>query len=99
MKQDKKIIEMKNLGTEAEKDFLAAGISKASQVTKMGAKKAFLKLLDGREKRGKPVDCCNALYLYAIYGAIYDIDWRDIPKSKKKEFKEYTKKLRKEGKI
>lgn len=97
-KDNVKISEMKNLGPTVEKDFAAAGIFKASQVKKLGDKKAFMKMLDGRIKLSRSAKCCNALYLYSIYGAIHDCDWREIPEAKKKEFKAFTEKLRKSGK-
>ena len=56
-------------------------------------------MLEGRIKLGRSAKCCNALYLYSIFGAINDVDWRDIPKNKKIEFKKYTEKLRKSGRF
>lgn len=93
-----KISDMRNLGPAVEKDFKAVGIHAPSQVIKLGPEKAFLKMLDGRLKLGRSAKCCNALYLYAIYGAIHDIDWRKLPQEKKKKFKDYTDKLRRSGK-
>jgi DNA transformation protein and related proteins len=94
----KKISEMRNLGPAVEKDLIAAGVNSADQVIRLGVKKTFLSMLDGRLEHRRSAKCCNALYLYSIYGAIHDIDWRDIPESKKIEFKKYTDKLRKSGK-
>ncbi|NKB21653.1 MAG: hypothetical protein GKS01_14265 [Alphaproteobacteria bacterium] len=94
-----KISEMRNLGPTSEEDFKAAGIHDAAKIVKLGPKKAFNRMLEGRMKRGKSVKCCNALYLYAIYGAIHDVDWRQIPAKKQDEFKAYTKALRDSGKI
>ncbi len=85
---------MRNLGPAVEKDLAAAGVFTAGQVKKLGVKKTFIKMLEGRLKLGRSAKCCNALYLYAIYGAINDIDWRAVPANTKKEFKVYTLKLR-----
>ena len=93
-----KISKLRNLGVEAEKDFESAGIKTAEELMKLEPKEAFLKILKGRAKRAKKVSCCNALYLYAIYGAIYDMDWRMIPETKKEGFKHFTKSLREKGK-
>lgn len=93
-KSIKKISEMRNLGPAVEKDLLAAGIKSSAEVLKLGVEKTFLKMLDGRLKLRRSAKCCNALYLYSIYGAIHDIDWREIPESKKNEFKKFTEKLR-----
>lgn len=89
---------MRNLGPTVEKDLRAAGVCTADEVILLGVKKTFLKMLDGRLKLGRSSKCCNALYLYSIYGAIYDMDWRAIPKLKKIEFKKHTDRLRKSGK-
>lgn len=88
---------MRNLGPAAEKDLNAAGIFYASEVKKLGAKKTFIRMLEGRLKLGRSAGCCNALYLYSIYGAIHDLDWRNIPATKKKEFKAFTNTLRRAG--
>lgn len=92
------ISQMMNLGPAVQKDFAAIGIHSADEIIKLGAKKSFLKMLDGRLKMGRSAECCNALYLYALYGAIKNIHWAQIPESKKKEFKAYTAQLRKTGK-
>lgn len=98
MKQKLKISEMRNLGPAVEKDLQAVGIFYAEEVIKLGPEKTFLKMLDGRKKLGRSAKCCNALYLYSIYGAIHNIDWRSIPEKKKKEYKALTEKLRATGK-
>ena len=38
--------------------------------------------------------CCNALYLYSIYGSIHNLGWQNIPEKKKIEFKKFSKNLR-----
>ena len=93
-----KVSEMRNLGPAVEKDLNAAGIYFADEVIKLGPEKAFLKMLEGRMKIGRSAKCCNALYLYSFFGAIHDLDWRNIPEKKKAEFITYAKKLRDSGK-
>jgi len=92
--KQQKISSMRNLGPAVEKDLNAVGIFTPEQVAKLGAKKTFLKMLEGRLNSGRGAKCCNAAYLYAIFGAINDIDWREIPEIKKDEFKAFTQKLR-----
>jgi len=41
---------MRNLGPAVEKDLLAAGVSSADQVLRLGVKKTFLKMLEGRSE-------------------------------------------------
>jgi len=89
---------MRNLGPAVEADLNAVGIHTAAQVHELGAEETFLKMLDGRLVLGRSAKCANALYLYALYGAIYDIDWRDIPADKKEEFKSFTASIRDSGK-
>ena len=94
-----KISEMRNLGPACEKDFNAIGVRTASQLKKLGVEKAFIKMLLGRKKLGRSAKCCNALYLYAIYGAIHDVDWRAIPEKKKTEFKALAAEIRESGRF
>lgn len=93
-KDTRKISQMRNLGPTAEDDFHAAGIVTAHQLKELGTEKAFHKMIEGRLRRGKDLTCINANYLYAIYGAIHNLDWRLIPQDKKEMFKEMTKKIR-----
>ena len=74
---------MRNLGPACEKDLNAAGIMTAEQVKTLGAEETFVRMLLGRIQQGRSASCCNAAYLYAIYGAIHDIDWRKNPRTKK----------------
>lgn len=94
-----KISQMMNLGPAVEKDFNAIGIRHPDQIVKLGPEKAFIKMLEGRMKLSRSAKCCNALYLYSIYGAIHNIHWTQIPEKKKNEFKAYTEKLRKTGRF
>ena len=92
------ISEMRNLGPACEADFVAAGITTAEQIKRLGAEGAFIAMLNGRLEQGRSTKCCNAAYLYAIYGAIHDLDWREIPEPKKKQFKKLTAEMRESGK-
>lgn len=97
--QKKKISEMRNLGPMMEMDLGAVGIHFAAEVKKLGAEKTFIKMLEGRKKLGRSASCCNALYLYSLYGAIHDLDWREIPSDQKEHFKTFTRELRKSGRF
>lgn len=99
MSGDRKISEMRNLGPACEKDFNAIGITKAKQLIALGSKDAFIQMLLGRVQQGRSGKCCNAAYLYAIYGAIHDVDWRAIPDDKKAEFKAFAAELRESGRF
>lgn len=96
---DRKISEMRNLGPACEQDLEAVGILTAGQLIEMGAEAAFLAMLSGRLKQGRSAKCCNAAYLYAMYGAIHEIDWRELPEKKKDEFKAFAAELRESGRF
>ncbi|MEQ1904192.1 MAG: TfoX/Sxy family DNA transformation protein [Pirellulaceae bacterium] len=93
----RKISEMRNLGPACERDLNAVGIVTAQDLLDVGIEMAFIKLLQGRVARGLSTFGCNAAYLYAMYGAVHDIDWRKIPAAKKIEFKKWTAELRESG--
>jgi hypothetical protein len=94
---DRRISEMRNLGPACERDLNDAGIMNARDLIELGAEEAFRQMLQSRMRNGRGAKCCSAAYLYAIYGAIYDIDWRAIPEQKKIDFKRLTAALRKSG--
>lgn len=98
MARSETVSSMRNLGPVVEKDLKAVGITTAAQVRRLGPKNAFVRMLDGRLRSGRSAACCNAAYLYSLYGAIHDVDWRDIPEQKKREFKKFTAELRASGK-
>ncbi len=93
----RRISEMRNLGPASERDLNAVGILTAEDVKRLGPEETFVRMLLGRVKRGRAVGSCNAAYLYAIHGAIHDIDWRDLPEQKKTEFKAFALALRESG--
>ncbi len=95
----RKIIEMRNLGPACVQDLNAAGIFIAEDLKRLGPEEAFLRMLAARVERGRSAKCCNALYLYSLHGAIHDIDWRAIPEKTKRKYKEFTARLRAEGKF
>jgi hypothetical protein len=96
---DRSIEEMRNLGPAVAKDLLAVGITAAQQVIDLGPEETFIRMLLGRQKIGRSAKCCKALYLYAIYGAIHDLDWRALSEKKKAEFKAFAKMLRESGRF
>lgn len=102
MKQEldnRRISEMRNLGPACETDMNAVGIMTAHDLIVIGPEQAFRQVLEGRTNMGQSNKSLNALYLYAIYGAIHDIDWREIPEHKKSEFKKLTAAMRKSGEL
>ena len=94
---ERSIVEMRNLGPACQRDLNAAGIFTAADLKAVGAEEAFVQMLIARKRQGRSAKCCNAAYLYALYGAIHDIDWRDLPEKKKEQFKELAAELRQSG--
>lgn len=96
-KDARPISEMRNLGPACQADLHAAGIVSAQDLIDLGPEASFRMMLQARIDQGKSTKCCNAAYLYAIYGAIHDLDWREIPEHKKREFKKLTASMRESG--
>jgi DNA transformation protein and related proteins len=94
---ERRISQMRNLGPACEEDLNAVGIYTAQDLIDTGIEAAFIKLLQGRVARGLPTHGCNAAYLYALHGALHDCDWRDVPETKKVEYKKWTAEIRAAG--
>jgi len=94
---NRRISEMRNLGPASEKDLIAAGFFAADQVIALGPEATFLRMLEARRVQGRSAKACHAAYLYALYGAVNDVDWRDMPEKTKTEFKALTAELRASG--
>jgi hypothetical protein len=83
----RRISETKNLGPACEADLNAVGILTAADLNRLGPQDAFIQMLAGRVRLRRSAKCDNASYLYAMYGAVHDLDWRDIPDDAKEKFK------------
>lgn len=94
---NRRIADMRNLGPACEEDLNAVGICSAADLHQVGVKEAFVQLLIGRRQRGAKANCCNAAYLYALHGALHDIDWREVPESLKEEYKAFAAEIRQSG--
>jgi DNA transformation protein and related proteins len=93
----RKISQMRNLGPACERDLNLAGIFTAGELIDLGAEAAFFQMLAARARLGSAAKLCHAAYLYAIYAAIHDLDWREVPVHKKEDFKQLTAELRASG--
>ena len=80
---------LRNIGPKCAAHLVKAGVDTPQKLKKIGAKKAFLQIC-GQSY----LNCFNAAYLYALQGAIDDVDWREIPRSQKNDFKLFTAELR-----
>ncbi len=74
---------MKNIGKELERKLTAVGINSPEALAELGAKHAFFKL-----KEVYPQVCL--VHLYALEGAIRDIDFNSLPENTKKDLKQFS---------
>lgn len=91
------VSEMRNLGPACERDLNAAGINTAGQLIELGVEEAFVQMLIARKRDQLSTKCCNAAYLYALHGAIHDIDWRELSEPQKEHYKAFALELRQSG--
>lgn len=74
---------MMNIGKEMENKLISVGIESSERLIEVGAKDAFLKI-----KQKYPNVCL--VHLYALEGAIQNIEFNNLSEDKKKELKEFT---------
>ncbi len=74
---------MINIGKEMEKKLISIGISSSEELVQAGAKGAFLKL-----KERYPQVCL--VHLYALEGAVQNMEFNSLTAEKKKELKEFS---------
>ena len=85
--------QLRNIGPVTSKQLLEVGIDSLATLKKVGVKETYKRLCERADFCGN----YHATYLYALEGAILDCDWREIPESKKKEYKALTDALRKQN--
>ncbi len=77
------LISMMNIGKEMAKRLDSVGIGSAEELVRSGAEQAFLKL-----KERYPNVCL--VHLYALEGAVCNVEFNSLPKGRKRELKEYS---------
>lgn len=82
--------ELRNIGPKTALQLIKYGIDSKEKLISMGAKKAYLHILNNGGFCGLP----HAAYLYALEGAVQDCSWLKIPEQKKNEYKELTREMR-----
>ncbi len=85
--------QLRNLGPACEAHLNAAGIFTAADVVRLGIEETYEQMVVAQVKTGKRV-VIHPAYLYALYGALEDCDWREVPAAKKCEFKAICDRLR-----
>ena len=79
---------MMNIGKEMEKKLMSIGIDSSEKLMETGAKNAFLRL-----KQTYPNVCL--VHLYALEGAIQNMEFNSLSEDKKRELKEFSDFLKK----
>lgn len=79
---------MMNIGKEMAKKLASVGIDSSQKLTLSGSKQAFLKL-----KERYPNVCL--VHLYALEGAVQNVEFNSLSEEKKKELKEFSDFLKK----
>ena len=74
---------LRNIGKELEKKLKAVDISTAEELKSIGSKEAFVRL-----KLRDPYICL--VHLYALEGAISDIDFNQLPEETKQDLKKHS---------
>ena len=74
---------MMNIGKEMAKKLDSVGIGLAEELVCSGAEQAFLKL-----KERYPNVCL--VHLYALEGAVRNVEFNGLPEDRKKELKEFS---------
>lgn len=77
------ITSMMNIGKEMAKKLADVGIDSSEKLMKAGSKQAFLKL-----KERYPQVCL--VHLYALEGAVQNVEFNSLAEEKKKELKEFS---------
>lgn len=79
---------MRNIGKEMDKKLKSVGIDSPDKLRELGSKQAFLKL-----KELYPQICL--VHLYALEGAVEDLEFNSLSDGKKQELKEFSDFLKK----
>ena len=90
------VADLRNLGPACARDLHAVGIFTADDIRKLGVEGTFSCVIENRMASGTNGNSISANYLYALYGALHDCDWRDIPQQKTVEFQQLAARLRKQ---
>ena len=84
---EKMVGEMRGVGPVVAEKLYNVGIDSLEKLKELGVEEAYVMMFERDQFCGVP----HAAYLYSLYGAIHDCDWRKVPEDKKAEFKAFTK--------
>ena len=78
---------LRNISKEIEKKLKSVDITTAEELMKVGSKEAFIRL-----KRHYPNVCL--VHLYALEGAIFDIEYNQLHEVVKQDLKDFSDSLK-----
>lgn len=78
---------MRNIGKEMEKKLKSVGVCSAEELIQLGGKEAFFRL-----KMRYPNICL--VHLYTLQGAIYNLDYNQLPDEVKQKLKSFSDSLK-----
>lgn len=81
---------LRNIGVVTARQLVEVGIVHPAILRRLGAEEAYRRLCEHEGFCGR----YNAVYLYALEGAILDCHWQQIPEERKEAYKALTKQLR-----
>jgi DNA transformation protein and related proteins len=90
------IIQLRNLGPACERDLHAIDVFTLGDILELGVEETFRLMALTRLAQGEKKGVIHAAYLYALWGAVHDVDWQDIPEEVKQRFKEFAAEMRQE---
>ncbi|MCF6319370.1 MAG: TfoX/Sxy family protein [Proteobacteria bacterium] len=84
MRQNRKLVELKNIGRTIAARLNEVGIFSEEELRFFGAAEAHRMIKEKYPKKVLPV----CYYLYSFEGALRDLHWNEIGEDKKKELKQ-----------
>jgi TfoX C-terminal domain. len=82
-----KLSDLPNIGPEVEKQLNQVGIESIQQLSEIGSEQAWLKI--------KAIDDSACIHrLYALEGAIHNINKKELPLERKAELKEFYQQMK-----
>ncbi len=93
-KRKSEIASLKNLGPRCEADLNAVGIYTLDELKSLGPEAAFRKVWLGRLTRGETTKTLNAMYIYALHGAIHDMSCLELSEEDKSRYKAFARSMR-----
>lgn len=82
-----KLTSMRNIGAEMARKLAAVGIDTPEKLAEAGSKEAFFRI-----KTVFPQVCL--VHLYALEGALQDVEFNSLSKHTKQELKEFSDRLK-----